>query len=58
MSSRRPLCNEKQDIPPTQETHRARFFEEDREEAGGCDRVFTKKHDEGLNTTLIFVNFA
>ena len=40
---------------PTQEDHRARFYEDYREVAGEYDKEFLKKHDEDLNTTLIFV---
>ena len=57
-TSLRPLCSEKQGIPPTQEDHRARFFEHYRKEAEDYDREFMKKYDEDLNTTLIFVSFT
>ena len=50
--------NRKQDVPSTQEDHRARFFEEYRKEAEDYDREFMKKYDEDLNTTLIFVSFS
>ena len=43
---------------PNQEDHRARFFEHYRKEAEEYDREFMKKHDEDLNTTLIFVSFT
>ena len=57
-TSLRPLCSEKQGILPPQEDHRARFFEHYRKEAEDYDREFMKKHDEDLNTTLIFVSFT
>jgi hypothetical protein len=44
------------DLPPTQEDHRARFYEHYRKEAEEYDREFMKKYDEDLNTTLIFVS--
>ena len=47
-----------QDAKPTQEDHRARFFEHYRKEAEEYDREFMKKYDEDLNTTLIFVSFV
>ena len=34
---------------------RSRFYNEYRKEAEEYDREFVKKHDEDLNTTLIFV---
>ena len=46
----------KQDVQFAQEDHRARFFEDYRKEAEEYDREFMKKHDEDLNTTLIFVS--
>ncbi|KAF9644475.1 hypothetical protein BDM02DRAFT_3079018, partial [Thelephora ganbajun] len=36
------------------EDHRARFYEHYRKEAEEYDKEFMKKHDEDLNTTLIF----
>ena len=47
-----------QGAKPTQEDHRARFFEHYRKEAKEYDREFMKKYDEDLNTTLIFVSFV
>ena len=47
-----------QEVPPTQEDHRALFFEEYRKEAEDYDEEFMKKYDEDLNTTLIFVSFV
>ncbi|KAF9642693.1 hypothetical protein BDM02DRAFT_1973732 [Thelephora ganbajun] len=38
----------------TQEDHRATFYEHYRKEAEEYDKDFMKKHDEDLNTTLIF----
>ena len=46
----------KQGTPPTQDDHRARFYEDYRKVAEEYDREFLKKHDEDLNTTLIFVS--
>ena len=48
----------KQDPPSTQEDPRARFFEDYGNEAEEYDREFMKKHDEDLNTALIFVSSA
>jgi hypothetical protein len=44
-----------QKTPPTQEDHRAHFYEDYRKVADEYDKEFLKKHDEDLNTTLIFV---
>ena len=38
-----------------QEDFRAQFYERYRKEAEEYDKEFMKKHDEDLNTTLIFV---
>ena len=57
MASLRPACSPKHEAMPTQEDHRTRFFEEYREVAKEYDKEFLKKHDEDLNTTLIFVSF-
>ena len=43
---------------PTQEDHRAQFYEDYCKVAEEYDKEFLKKHDEDLNTTLIFVSFA
>ena len=48
----------KQDVLPTNEDHRAQFYEAYRREAEEYDKEFMKKHDEDLNTTLIFVSFT
>jgi len=57
-TSLRQPSSEKQGIPLNQEDHRAQFFGHYRREAEGYDREFMKKHDEDLNTTLIFVSLA
>ena len=41
---------------PTQGDHRARFYEDYHKVAEEYDKEFLKKHDEDLNTTLIFVS--
>ena len=41
-----------------QEGLRAQFYEHYRKEAEEYDKEFMKKHDEDLNTTLIFVGYA
>ena len=51
-----PPYSLKQDTTPTQEDHRARFYESYRKVADEYDKDFLKKHDEDLNTTLIFVS--
>jgi hypothetical protein len=56
-TSLRSSCSRTQDPPPTQEDHRARFYEHYRKEAEEYDKEFMKKYDEDLNTTLIFVSF-
>ena len=47
-----------QDLSPTHEDHRARFYEHYRKEAEEYDKETIKKYDEDLNTTLIFVSFV
>ena len=42
----------------SQEHHRAKFYEHYRKEAEEYDKEFMKKHDEDLNTTLIFVRLG
>ena len=37
-------------------TSRAEFYDKYKREADEYDKVFIKKHDEDLNTTLIFVS--
>ena len=54
--SPRPPSGKKQNLPPTQEDPRARFFDDYHREAEEYDREFMKKYDEDLNTTLIFVS--
>ena len=41
---------------PIQEDHRAQFYENYRKIAEEYDKGFLKKHDEDLNTTLIFAS--
>ena len=48
----------KQDAMQTQVDHRVRFYEDYRKVAEEYDKDFLKKHDEDLNTTLIFVSSA
>ena len=43
---------------PTPEDIRSRFYEDYRKVAEECDKEFMKKHDEDLDTTLIFVSFV
>ena len=52
----RSWCSQKMEDFPTQEDHQARFYEHYREVAERHDKEFLKKHDEDLNTTLIFVS--
>ena len=47
-----------QDVTPTHEDHRTRFYEHYRKESEEYDKEFIKKYDEDLNTTLIFVGFV
>ena len=56
--SLRARCNRKQDAQLTREDHQAQFYEDYRREAEWYDREFMKKHEEDLNTTLIFVSFV
>jgi len=51
------MYSQEQDLPSTREDHRTRFYEMYHDEAEEYDREFIKKHDEDLNTTLIFVGF-
>ena len=55
-ASLRSSCSPKHDIAPIQEDNRARFYEDYRKVAEEYDKEFLKKHDEDLNTTLIFVS--
>ena len=55
--SLRPSRSPKQDAIPTQKAHRPRFYDDYRKVADEYDKEFLKKHDEDLNTTLIFVSF-
>jgi len=52
-----PSCR-KEDLGSALEDSRARFYEHYRKEAEEYDKEFMKKHDEDLNTTLIFVRCA
>jgi len=58
-ASLEPPCSQKEGLPPAPpEDYRTRFYETYRQEAEDYDREFTKKHDEDLNTTLIFVSLG
>jgi len=50
--------SQKQGLQSTQDVLRAQFYEKYRKEAEEYDKEFMKKHDEDLNTTLIFVSRA
>lgn len=43
---------------PTQEDHKARFYDNYRKVAEEYDKEFLKKYEEDLNTTLIFVSLT
>jgi len=49
--------NRKQEILSAREDYRSQFYKHYRKEAEDYDREFMEKHDEDLNTTLIFVSF-
>ena len=49
------LCRKEEDLKPPQEDVRAQFYTHYHKEAEEYDKEFIKKHDEDLNTTLIFV---
>ena len=51
----KPLYSHKPDQLPTEEDHRTKFYDTYHREADEYDREFIKRHDEDLNTTLIFV---
>jgi len=51
------MCSQGPDLPSTQGGLRTKFYEKYHLEAEGYDREFIKKHDEDMNTTLIFVGF-
>jgi len=61
-ASRRPLSftphRKEKGLKLPQEDFRAQFYERYRKEAEEYDKDFMKKHDEDLNTTLIFVGYA
>lgn len=46
----------KGDTLPVQEGQRAQFYEHYRMLADSYDKKFIKRHDQDLNTTLIFVS--
>jgi hypothetical protein len=54
----RLLFSQNQGISATQEDHQARFYEEYRKVAEEYDKEFLKKHEEDLDTTLIFVSLT
>ena len=54
--SSRPPRSQKQDVLFTQEDRQADFYKSYRKVAEEYDKEFLKKHDEDLNTTLIFVS--
>ena len=54
----KPSCSQTKGSPPTTEDLRGKFYERYRKEAEEYDKEFLKKHDEDLNTTLIFVCYA
>ena len=49
------LYRKEEDLEPPQEDVRAQFYTHYHKEAEEYDKEFVKKHDEDLNTTLIFV---
>ena len=50
------LHRKEEDPEPLQDGLRAEFYTHYRKEAEEYDKEFVKKHDEDLNTTLIFVS--
>jgi hypothetical protein len=52
----RVSCSPKQDTALPQEDHQARFYEHYRKVADEYDKEFLKRHEEDLDTTLIFVS--
>ena len=48
----------RQDMLPSQKDHQARFYDNYRKVAEEYDKEFMKKHDQDLDTTLIFVSFV
>lgn len=50
-----PPHSPQRDETPIQYDYRARFYDDYRKVAEEYDKEFLKKHDEDLNTTLIFV---
>jgi hypothetical protein len=53
-SALEPSSSQNKEPPPTMDL-RGKFYEHYRKEAEEYDKDFLKKHDEDLNTTLIFV---
>jgi hypothetical protein len=51
-----PSYSPEQDVTPTQDDYRTRFYDSYHKVAEEYDKEFLKKHDEDLNTTLIFVS--
>lgn len=49
-------CSEKPGVPSAKEDHEAAFYKDYHKVAEEYDKEFLKKHDEDLNTTLIFVS--
>ena len=54
-STLKPSSSQEKISPLIVEELRGKFYKHYREEAGKHDKEFLKKHDEDLNTTLIFV---
>jgi len=54
----KPLCSQEKQLSPTPEVLRAEFYDVYRREAEEYDKEFSKKYDEDLSTTLIFVSLA
>lgn len=49
--------SQKKDVPSTRKDYQAQFYTDYRKVAEEYDKEFLKKHDEDLNSTLIFVSF-
>jgi hypothetical protein len=52
----RPSHSQTQDVLSTQEDPQAQFYRDYKTMADEYDKEFLKKHDQDLNTTLIFVS--
>ena len=48
--------SQEQGVLAAKEDYQAQFYKDYRKVAEECDKEFLKKHDEDLNTTLIFVS--